>query len=53
MADGRDAAVIFASPAFVVLGAGRRSLEIWRDATPIPAFRRLSVAARWRVQRRR
>jgi hypothetical protein len=43
----RGAAVVFASPMFVVLRADRRTLEIWRDVTPVPAFRRLSVAVRW------
>lgn len=47
----RDAVVVFVSPAFIVLRVGRRSLEIWRDATPIEAFRRLSVALRWRARR--
>jgi hypothetical protein len=47
----RDAAIVYVSPFLIVLRAGWRSLEIWRDATPIPAFRRLSVAARWHVPR--
>jgi hypothetical protein len=49
--DGRAASVIFASPIVVVLRAGRRNVEIWRDAAPAVAFRRLSVAARWSLPR--
>jgi hypothetical protein len=46
-----DAAAVFVSPRFIVLRAGGGTLEIWRDATPIEAFRRLSVAVRWQARR--
>jgi hypothetical protein len=41
----------FVSSFLVVLRQGRRTLQVWRDATPAPAFRRLAVAVRWRVVR--
>jgi hypothetical protein len=41
----------FVSSFLVVLRQGRRTLQVWRDATPAPAFRRLAVAVRWRVAR--
>jgi hypothetical protein len=44
-------AAAFASSFLIVLRDGRRTLEVWRDATPPVAFRRLSVALRWRVAR--
>jgi len=44
-------AVAFVSSFLIVLRDGRRTLEVWRDATPPVAFRRLSVALRWRVAR--
>ena len=46
----REASAVFISPYLVVLGQGRRKLQIWRDAAPATAFRRLSAAARWRVR---
>jgi len=41
----------YVSSFLIVLRDGRRTLEVWRDATPPAAFRRLSVALRWRVVR--
>jgi len=41
----------YVSSFLIVLRDGRRTLEVWRDATPSAAFRRLSVALRWRVAR--
>jgi len=52
--DGRvsnGVAADFVSSFLIVLRDGRRTLEVWRDATPPAAFRRLSVALRWRVVR--
>jgi hypothetical protein len=48
----RDVPVVFTSTMLIVLQHGNRKLGIWRDATPFPAFRRLSVAARWRTPHR-
>ena len=42
---------VFVSSGLIVLRDGARTLEVWRDATPAPAFRRLSVAIRWYVGR--
>jgi len=42
-----DATPTFISSFLIVLRQGRRTLEIWRDAAPPQAFRRLSVAVRW------
>jgi len=42
-----DASPTFVSSFLIVLRQGRRTLEIWRDAAPPQAFRRLSVAVRW------
>jgi len=42
-----DATPAFISSFLIVLRQGRRTLEIWRDAAPPQAFRRLSVAVRW------
>jgi len=50
-ADRSEASAVFVSSFLIVLRHDRRSLEIWRDATPATAFRRLAVAARWRVER--
>jgi hypothetical protein len=44
-------AAAYASSFLIVLQDGRRTLEVWRDATSPTAFRRLSVALRWRVAR--
>jgi hypothetical protein len=38
---------VYVGAHWVVLRAGRLRLAIWRDALPLAAFRRLSVAARW------
>ena len=46
-----DVPPVFVSSAFIVLRTGRRTLEIWCEATPIEAFRRLSVAVRWPARR--
>jgi hypothetical protein len=51
------AAAVEAAPAFVstfliVLAQRTRRLEVWRDAAPACAFRRLSAAVRWRAPRR-
>jgi len=42
---------VFVSSGLIVLRDGMRTLEVWRDATPSKAFRRLSVAIRWHVGR--
>jgi len=47
VSDGVTAA--FISSFLVVLRDGRRTLEVWRDATTPTAFRRLSVSIRWNV----
>jgi len=44
-----DASPTFISSFLIVLRQGRRTLEIWRDAAPPQAFRRLNVAVRWRA----
>jgi len=49
--DSSEASAVFVSSFLIVLRRDRRSLEVWRDATPATAFRRLAVAARWRVER--
>lgn len=53
LADGTevDAAVEFASSHLIVLRYGGRRLAVWRDAAPPVAFRRLSAAVRWRIER--
>jgi hypothetical protein len=54
LVDGAEyaASAAFVSPLLIVLRYGRRPLGIWRDAAPTAAFRRLSAAARWRIERR-
>jgi hypothetical protein len=49
--DGGVATAAFVSSFLIVLRRRRRLLEVWRDATPAPVFRRLSAAVRWRIQR--
>jgi len=49
VSDGATAA--FVSSFLIVLRDGRRKLEVWRDATPATAFRRLAVSIRWNVAR--
>jgi hypothetical protein len=46
-----DASADFVCSFLIVLRHETRKLAIWRDATPVRAFRRLSIAVRWRVQR--
>jgi hypothetical protein len=46
-----EATVLFSSSFLIVLRHGKQTLEVWRDATPPTAFRRLAVAARWRIAR--
>jgi hypothetical protein len=48
--DGASAVLV--SSFLIVLRHGARTLEVWRDATPSTAFRRLSVAVRWHVARK-
>ena len=43
----REANAAFVSTYLIVLGQDRRRLQIWRDAAPETAFRRLSAAVRW------
>lgn len=47
-----DVKAAFVSSFLIVLRHGTRTLEVWRDATPAAAFRRLSVAIHWRVARK-
>jgi len=54
--DGDAAPGLRLLPAFVgsgliTLRSGRRQFVVWRDALPVPEFRRLCVHARWHVER--
>jgi hypothetical protein len=49
VSDGVTAA--FVASFLILLRDGRRTLEVWRDATPTTAFRRLAVSIRWNVAR--
>jgi hypothetical protein len=47
-----EARPAFHSSFLIVLLRGGRALAVWRDAAPPDAFRRLSAAVRWRIDRR-
>jgi hypothetical protein len=47
-----EARPAFHSSFLIVLRRGGRTLAVWRDAAPPAAFRRLSAAVRWRIDRR-